>query len=241
MNKSFRHRDGELVVLKDIELSVRTGEFICILGPSGCGKSTLLNILGGFDTATSGIVEIDGEPVLGPDSRRVFVFQEYGIFPWATVSDNVALGLRKRPEAEQASIVQRYIELVGLKGFEESYPSELSGGMKQRVAVARALAVSPDVIFMDEPLGALDSITRLQMRAEVLRIWQQEKPTILFVTHDVDEALQLADRIVVMTPRPGRIAEIVTVGLSHPRDFGSVEYGKAKNRLFELLGVSHAV
>ncbi|HEV8113599.1 MAG TPA: ABC transporter ATP-binding protein [Planctomycetota bacterium] len=241
VDKSFRQRKGELVVLKNIDLTVRTGEFICILGPSGCGKSTLLNIVGGFDTATSGTVEIDGEPVLGPDPRRIFVFQEYGIFPWATVTDNVALGLRKKSEAEQARIVEHYIELVGLKGFEGSYPSELSGGMKQRVAVARALAVSPDIIFMDEPLGALDSITRLQMRAELLRIWQQEKPTILFVTHDVDEALQLADRVVVMTPRPGRIAEIVPVGMAHPRDFGSVEYGKAKNRLFELLGVSHAV
>ncbi len=241
LSKSFRGRDGELAVLKDVELSVKTGEFVCLLGPSGCGKSTLLNIVGGFDAPTSGTVEIDGQPVVGPDPRRVFVFQEYGIFPWASVWDNVALGLRGRSKAEQARIVRHYVDLVGLTGFEHAYPSELSGGMKQRVAVARALAVSPDIIFMDEPLGALDSLTRLQMRGEILRIWQQEKPTILFVTHDVDEALQLAERVLVMSPRPGRIAEVVTVGMPHPRDFGTAEYGRAKNRLLELLGVSHVV
>ena len=240
-SKAFTRKTDTLEVLQNIDLTVRAGEFVCLLGPSGCGKSTLLNIAGGFETPTSGSVTIDGEEVKGPDPRRVLVFQEYGIFPWASVWDNVALGLRKKPKDEQFRIVERYIDLVGLKGFEKSYPAELSGGMKQRVAVARALAVSPDIILMDEPLGALDSLTRLQMRAEVLRIWQQEKPTILFVTHDVDEELQLAERIVVMTPRPGRIAEIVTVGMPHPRDFGTPEYGRAKNRLFELLGVKHSI
>jgi ABC-type nitrate/sulfonate/bicarbonate transport system ATPase subunit len=241
VNKVFPRREGELVVLQDIELAIAPREFVCLLGPSGCGKSTLLNLVGGFDRPTSGTIEIDGQPVVGPDPRRVFVFQEYGIFPWASVWDNVALGLRKLPKDEQHRIVEHYIDLVGLKGFEKTYPNELSGGMKQRVAVARALAVHPDVIFMDEPLGALDSLTRLQMRAELLRIWQAEKMTILFVTHDVDEALQLADRIVVMTPRPGRIAEIVPVRAPHPRDIGSPEYGKLKNRLYELLGVSHSI
>jgi NitT/TauT family transport system ATP-binding protein len=239
--KAFTRKRDTLEVLKDIDLTVQAGELVCVLGPSGCGKSTLLNIVGGFDTPTSGSVEINGEEVKGPDPRRVFVFQEYGIFPWASVWDNVALGLRKNGKDDRARTIQHYVDLVGLTGFEKSYPAELSGGMKQRVAVARALAVSPDIIYMDEPLGALDSLTRLQMRAEILRIWQQEKPTILFVTHDVDEALQLADRVVVMSPRPGRIAEIVTVGMPHPRDFGSPEYGRAKNRLFELLGVSHAM
>jgi ABC-type nitrate/sulfonate/bicarbonate transport system ATPase subunit len=236
-----RKQEGELVVLENIELSIAPREFVCLLGPSGCGKSTLLNLVGGFDRPTSGTIEIDGQPVLGPDPRRVFVFQEYGIFPWASVWDNVALGLRKHSKEEQHRIVQHYIDLVGLKGFEKTYPGELSGGMKQRVAVARALAVKPDIVFMDEPLGALDSLTRLQMRAELLRIWQAEKMTILFVTHDVDEALQLADRIVVMSPRPGRIAEIVPVRAPHPRDIGSAEYGKLKNRLYELLGVSHSI
>ena len=242
VNKVFpRKKEGDLVVLDNIDLSIASREFVCLLGPSGCGKSTLLNLIGGFDRPSSGTIDIDGQPVLGPDPKRVFVFQEYGIFPWASVWDNVALGLRKLPVAEQHRIVQHYIDLVGLKGFEKTYPGELSGGMKQRVAVARALAVKPDIIFMDEPLGALDSLTRLQMRSELLRIWQAEKMTILFVTHDVDEALQLADRIVVMSPRPGRIAEIVPVRAPHPRDIGSIEYGKLKNRLYELLGVSHSI
>jgi ABC-type nitrate/sulfonate/bicarbonate transport system ATPase subunit len=241
LDKSFGRRDGELKVLDRVDLHIDKGEFVCLLGPSGCGKSTLLNIVGGFDQPTSGRVEIDGQPVHGPDPRRVFVFQEYGIFPWASVWDNIALGLRAHTHDEQHRIIAHYIELVGLQGFEKTYPAELSGGMKQRVAVARALAVSPDVIFMDEPLGALDSLTRLQMRGELLRIWQQEKMTILFVTHDVDEALQLADRIVVMCPRPGRITEIVPVNVPHPRDVGSAEYGRLKNRLYGLLGVDHSI
>jgi ABC-type nitrate/sulfonate/bicarbonate transport system ATPase subunit len=241
VSKSFGRAQGELKVLDRVDLHIDKGEFVCLLGPSGCGKSTLLNIIGGFDVPTSGSVQIDGQPVLGPDPRRVFVFQEYGIFPWASVWDNIALGLRDRSHDEQHEIIDHYVKLVGLKGFEKTYPAELSGGMKQRVAVARALAVSPDVIFMDEPLGALDSLTRLQMRGELLRIWQQEKMTILFVTHDVDEALQLADRIVVMCPRPGRISEIVTVGVPHPRDVGSAEYGRLKNHLYGLLGDSHSV
>jgi len=241
VTKSFRRKTDVLLVLDCIDLDVSPGEFVCLLGPSGCGKSTLLNLVGGFETPSAGTVTIDGVPVSGPDRRRVFVFQEYGIFPWATVRDNVALGLHDTPAAEQRDTVQRYIELVGLQGFEGAYPSELSGGMKQRVAVARALAVKPDIIFMDEPLGALDSLTRLQMRAEILRIWQRERMTVLFVTHDVDESIQLADRVVVFSERPGRIKDIVTVGLPHPRDLVAPEYGRIKNRLYELLGVQHAV
>jgi NitT/TauT family transport system ATP-binding protein len=241
VSKEFRTQQGALPVLTDVSLAVDDGELVCLLGPSGCGKSTLLNIVAGFERPSAGRVTIDGEEVTGPDPRRVFVFQEYGIFPWATVWDNVALGLRRRAAGERERIVRATIALVGLTGFEGSYPHELSGGMKQRVEVARALAVSPDVIYMDEPFGALDSLTRLTMRAELIRIWQAERKTILFVTHDVDESVQLADRIVVLTARPGRIAEIVTVGLAHPRDIGSAEYGRAKNRLYELLGVRHAV
>jgi len=241
LNKVFPRKDGDLSVLADVDLDVAVGEFVCLLGPSGCGKSTFLNIVGGFESPTSGTVEVDGARVSGPDKKRVFVFQEYGIFPWATAWDNVSLGLHDRPKDEQERITRHYVELVGLKGFEKSFPHELSGGMRQRVALARALAVSPDVVFMDEPLGALDSLTRLQMRAELLRLWRSERMTILFVTHDVDESIQLADRIVVMSARPGRIAEIVPVTMAHPRDVGSVEYGRIKNRLYGLLGVSHAV
>ena len=242
VGKSFPTKRGDLEVLSDVDLTVADGQFVCLLGPSGCGKSTLLNIVGGFERPTNGSVTIDGEQVLRPDPRRVFVFQEYGIFPWASVWDNVALGLRHmKDKARQAEIIQRYIDLVGLGGFERTYPMELSGGMKQRVEVARALAVSPDVIYMDEPFGALDSLTRLQMRSELIRIWQAEKKTVLFVTHDVDESIQLAERIVVFTARPGRIRDIVTVDLPHPRDLGSPEYGRVKNHLYELLGVSHVI
>ncbi|MFT7484463.1 MAG: NitT/TauT family transport system ATP-binding protein [Candidatus Paceibacteria bacterium] len=241
VSKSFRQRNEQLHVLDDINLTVHEGEFVCLLGPSGCGKSTLLNIAGGFEGADTGQVTINGEAVTEPHPHRVFVFQEYGIFPWATVWDNVALGLRHLSEEERSKIVQATIDMVGLGGFEGSYPMQLSGGMKQRVEVARALAVSPDVIFMDEPFGALDSLTRLTMRSEIIRIWEQEKKTILFVTHDVDESIQLADRIVVLSARPGRIAEVVEVGLEHPRDLGSPEYGKIKNRLYSLLGVEHSI
>ncbi len=242
VSKQFTRRGEALPVLADVDLEVHKGEFLCILGPSGCGKSTLLNIIAGFEKPSTGRVTIEGEVVRGPDPRRVFVFQEYGIFPWASVWDNVALGLRRMTDkGEQHDIVQKTIDLVGLSGFERSYPRELSGGMKQRVEVARALAVSPDVIYMDEPFGALDSLTRLTMRSELIRIWESEEKTILFVTHDVDESIQLAERVVVMSARPGRIADIVEVGLPHPRDLGSPEYGRIKNRLYELLGVEHSV
>ena len=241
VSKSFTTKGEELQVLADVDLAVSEGEFVCLLGPSGCGKSTLLNIAGGFEAPTTGAVTIDGEPVKGPSPRRVFVFQEYGIFPWASVWDNVVLGIRDRPKDEQARIARGVIDLVGLTGFERAYPMALSGGMKQRVEVARALAVSPDVIYMDEPFGALDSLTRLTMRAELIRIWGERRPTILFVTHDVDEALQLAERVVVFTARPGRIADIVPIELEHPRDLGSAAYGAIKNRLYGLLGVEHRV
>jgi len=241
VTKDFERRGEALRVLDPIDLVVEAGEFVCLLGPSGCGKSTLLNIAGGFEAPSSGRVVIDGEAVQGPSPQRVFVFQEYGIFPWASVWDNVGLGLRALAKDLQYERIQATIDLVGLTGFEKSYPMELSGGMKQRVGVARALAVSPDVIYMDEPFGALDSLTRLTMRAELIRIWQTRKPTILFVTHDVDESIQLADRVVVFSPRPGRIAGIVEVDLPHPRDLGSSRYGEIKNQLYELLGVRHSV
>lgn len=241
VGKIFETTGQPLEVLSGIDLEVREHEFVCFLGPSGCGKSTLLNIAGGFERPTTGRVTIDGEEVQGPHSQRVFVFQEFGIFPWASVWDNVVLGIRHQSKEEQHRVAAEVIELVGLKGFERSYPMELSGGMKQRVEVARALAVDPDVIYMDEPFGALDSLTRLTLRAEIIRIWRESQKTVLFVTHDVDEALQLAQRIVVFTPRPGRIAEIVEVDLEHPRDIGSAAYGEIKNRLYELLGVSHLI
>jgi len=241
VSKEFDVKGEKLHVLEDIDLVVNEGELVCLLGPSGCGKSTLLNIAGGFEAPTSGTIKIDGELITAPDPRRVFVFQEYGIFPWASVWDNVVLGLRHLPSDKQHTIAGEIIDLVGLSGFEKTYPMALSGGMKQRVEVARALAVSPDVLYMDEPFGALDSLTRLTMRSELIRIWKDLDPTILFVTHDVDEAIQLAERVVVFSSRPGRIAGIVEIDLDHPRDLGSAQYGVIKNQLYELLGVSHLI
>ena len=235
-------RDGEsLPVLEDINLDVGNGEFLCLLGPSGCGKSTLLSTIAGFLSPTSGEVKIDGEVVRGPDPRRIFVFQERGVFPWLTVEGNIGFGLFKLPRAEREHRIAHYIKMVGLEGFEKSYPPELSGGMKQRLEVARALAVNPDMLFLDEPFGALDSITRLIMRGELLRIWEAERKTIIFVTHDIDEAVQLADRVVVMSARPARIQRIVEIDIAHPRDISSRRYLELRDGIFEEIGLAHKV
>ena len=234
-------RFGGIEVLRDINLSVKEGEFVCILGPSGCGKSTLLNVVGGFMQPTGGEVTIDGVRVSGPDPRRIFVFQERGVFPWLTVEQNIGFGLFNVPDEEKRRRIAHYVQLVGLPGFEQSYPRELSGGMKQRLEVARALAVNPDVLYLDEPFGALDSITRLQMRRELLRIWQAEKKTILFVTHDIEESVQLADRVVVMSARPARIRAVVDVDIAHPRDLSAPRYIQIRDRLFSEIGLAHQV
>jgi NitT/TauT family transport system ATP-binding protein len=232
---------GSIRVLDDISLAVAAGEFVCILGPSGCGKSTLLNIAGGFVRQNSGEVTIDGEPVTGPDPRRIFVFQERGVFPWLTVEQNIGFGLFRQGESEKRERIAHYVQLVGLKGFEKSYPRELSGGMKQRLEVARALAVNPDVLYLDEPFGALDSITRLQMRRELLRIWQAERKTILFVTHDIEESVQLADRVVVLSARPGRVRRIVDIDIPHPRDLSDPRYIALRDEIFGEIGLAHQV
>lgn len=234
--------DGSVIeVLSSIDLEVKDGELVCILGPSGCGKSTLLNIVGGFLKATGGAVLIDGQEVAGPDPRRIFVFQERGVFPWLTVEGNVGFGLFRLGAAERAERIAYYVKLVGLSGFENAYPQELSGGMKQRLEVARALAVNPDVLFLDEPFGALDSITRLVMRSELLRIRRAEKKTILFVTHDIDESVQLADRVVVMSTRPATIRRIVEIDMSHPRDLSSPRYIALRDLLLGEIGLAHQI
>jgi NitT/TauT family transport system ATP-binding protein len=235
-------RDGRLLqVLENINLEVKEGEFVCLLGPSGCGKSTLLNIMAGFLMPSKGRIEAAGEIVRGPDPKRIFVFQERGVFPWLTVEGNVAFGLNRLSREERAERVRHYVDLVGLSGFEKSYPADLSGGMKQRLEVARALAVNPDMLLLDEPFGALDSITRLTMRRELLRIWNAERKTILFVTHDIDEAVQLADRVVVMSTRPATIQTVVTVDLAHPRSISSARYLELRDHIFEQIGVAQQV
>jgi NitT/TauT family transport system ATP-binding protein len=226
-------------VLEDITLDVREGEFICLVGPSGCGKSTLLNIAGGFLKATEGELRVDDRPVAGPDPRRIFIFQENGVFPWMTVEENVAFGVKRPNEAERRELVRHYIEMVGLTGFDRAYPQELSGGMKQRVEIARALAAEPDVLFMDEPFGALDYLTRLRLRHELIQIWQRERRTVLFVTHDVEEAVQLADRVVVMGRRPSRIRAILPVPVTRPRDLDDPVCRKLRDEIFGIMGLDH--
>ncbi len=232
-------RAGQLIhVLERINLEVAPGEFVCIVGPSGCGKSTLLNIVGGFLSQTRGEALVENRPVTGPDPRRIFVFQENGVFPWLTVRENIGFGLLAIPEAEREKTVAHYIEMVGLTGFENNYPRELSGGMRQRVEIARALAANPDIIYMDEPFGALDFITRLKMRADLVRIWQTEKKTILFVTHDIEEAVQLADRVIIMSRRPATIQKVVPVNLPRPRDLDSPGYLHTRDEIFQSMGMS---
>jgi NitT/TauT family transport system ATP-binding protein len=236
------NRDGKSTrVLEDIHLEVRDGEFVCLLGPSGCGKTTLLNAMAGFLSPTSGEIRVDGELVREPDPRRIFVFQERGVFPWLTVEGNIGFGLFKLSRTEQEQRIAHYIKMVGLQGFEKAYPHELSGGMKQRLEVARALAVNPDMLFLDEPFGALDSITRLIMRSELLRIWEAERKTVIFVTHDIDEAVQLADRVVVMSARPATIQQIVEIDIPHPRDISSARYLELRDGIFKQIGLAHKI
>ena len=232
-------RGGEPIhVLERINLEVAAGEFVCIVGPSGCGKSTLLNIIGGFLRQSRGEALIEGLPVQGPDPRRIFVFQENGVFPWLTVRENIGFGLSRTSLQEREQTVAHYTEMVGLIGFENAYPRELSGGMRQRVEIARALSSNPDIIYMDEPFGALDFITRLKMRSDLTRIWQAEKKTILFVTHDIEEAVQLADRVLVMSKRPATIQEDVRIDIPRPRDLDASGYLEKRDHIFRAMGMS---
>ena len=235
-------RDGKsIAVLEDLNLDVSDGEFICVVGPSGCGKSTLLNLMGGFLSPTRGAITIDGEAVHGPDPRRILVFQERGVFPWLTVEGNIGFGLSRLSRTERGQRIAHYVQMMRLQGFEHTYPSDLSGGMKQRLQVARALAVNPDILYLDEPFGALDSVTRHLMRGELLRIWQAERRTIIFVTHDIDEAVQLADRVVVLSSRPARIEDVLAIDIPHPRNMSAPRYLELRDQLLNKIGLAFAV
>ena len=238
---TFQRDKDQVHVLENVSLEVGDGEFVCLVGPSGCGKTTLLNAMAGFLAPTAGEIRVDGEVVQGPDPRRIFVFQERGVFPWLTVEGNIGFGLFRLSRAEREQRIAHYVKMVGLQGFEKAYPNELSGGMKQRLEVARALAVNPDMLFLDEPFGALDSITRLVMRKELLRIWEAERKTIIFVTHDIDEAVQLADRVVVMSSRPATIQQIVDIDIPHPRNLSSARYLELRDGIFQQIGLAHQI
>ena len=217
--KTYPGRDGDVVALDNVSLKVTDSEFVSILGPSGCGKSTLLRILDGLAKADSGTLLMDGRPIERPTQERGFVFQSFNLFPWRTVRGNIEFGMEIKgvPKSERHSVAQRLVELVGLAGFERKYPHELSGGMQQRVGIARALAIDPAVLLMDEPFGALDAQTRADMQDELLRVWAAARKTVLFVTHSIEEAIYLSDRVLIMTPRPGRILADVIIPFSRPR------------------------
>ncbi len=235
--KRFGDPDTGTPVLDGIDLDVAAGEFVAIVGASGCGKSTLLHAAAGFERLDAGEVQINGVPVTEPSRRHVYVAQEPSVFPWFTVVENIAFGLRDLAPSEIARRVQEHVALVGLQGFEDAYPYELSGGMKQRLEFARALAVDPAVLLLDEPFGALDAITRLQMRREILRIWIATRTTCVLVTHDVDEACELADRVCVLSPRPARILEILPIALERPRSLDAPEVRDVRSRVYGLLRV----
>nr|WP_211873066.1 ABC transporter ATP-binding protein [Plastoroseomonas arctica] len=224
------------LALRPTDLTVAPGEFVAILGPSGCGKSTLLRIVAGLDTPSGGTLALDATPIRGPGAERGMVFQSYTLFPWLTVAENIAYGLRERglPRAEQRAIVARFIARTGLAGFEDHWPKQLSGGMQQRCALARALANDPEILLLDEPFGALDHQTRELMQELLLEIWQADRKTVLFVTHDIDEAIFLASRVLVMSARPGGIKSEVVVPLPYPREWTvktTVEFAALKARL----------
>lgn len=237
VGKRFALADGQLEALRDFSLDVREGESIAILGASGCGKSTLLRLLIGLDTAFDGRILIDGKPVQGIGGDRGIVFQEHRLFPWLNVRQNIELGLVNEhlTKDERAGRVQQFVQLVGLDGFQKAYPHQLSGGMAQRVAIARGLVASPRILLLDEPFAALDALTRQQMQEELLAIRARANITSLLVTHDVEEAIFIADRVVVMEPRPGRIKQVVSIELPQPRDRAGLEFHRLRQELLRLL------
>jgi nitrate ABC transporter ATP-binding subunit len=237
VGKKFIVDGAPMEVFTDINLQVQAGEFVCLVGASGCGKSTILRLIVGLENPTSGQVLLNGKPVTGPGLERGIVFQEHRLFPWLTVEQNILLGLAvlPLPVQEKLRIVADHIKLVGLAGFENAYPSQLSGGMAQRASIARGLVARPQILLLDEPLGALDALTRTYLQEELLRIWRQEKITTVMVTHDVEEAVFLSDRIVVMDPRPGRIRTIIDVDLPRPRERGSAEFAALKTAVLGEL------
>lgn len=235
VTKRYNSEEGELKALEEINLEVKSTEFLCIVGPSGCGKTTLLRMVAGLDYPSSGEIILDGERVRGPSPDRGMVFQEFSLFPWRTVLKNVEFGLEIRGVQERRKIAEQYLELVGLLDFKNCYPQELSGGMKQRVAIARALATNPAILLMDEPFGSVDAQTRNVLQEELLQIWKRTEKTILFVTHSVDEAVYLADRVAVMSARPGRIIQCMKIDIPRPRKRTSMEANVIREQLLMWL------
>ena len=224
LSKYFKSRKDSVHALDDINFTAKKGELVCILGPSGCGKSTLLRAISGLDVEHEGTVTVDGKAVCKPEKTRGMVFQEHRLFPWLTVEQNVGFALNDVDKEKKAELIQKHIDLVGLTGFEKAYPRQLSGGMAQRGGIARAIVNDPEVLLLDEPFGALDTFTKMAMQKELKRIKQESNTTMVMVTHDIDEAVFLADKILVMSPRPGKIVKVVEVDLAEPRDRNTYEF-----------------
>jgi len=237
VSKRFQVGDGEVEALARIDATIERGAFVCLIGASGCGKSTLLRVVAGFEEPTTGEVLVEGKPVTAPGSDRGMVFQDYALFPWMTVRQNIGFGPRQRqlPRKEVEDIADEFVKLVGLERAANRYPSQLSGGMKQRVAIARVLANNANILLMDEPFGALDALTREQLQRELLQIWARTRVTIVFVTHSVEEAALLADRVLVMSAGPGRIESDIRIDLPRPRDVSSPEFNAVRRELAQRL------
>lgn len=238
VSKIFARSDvsATLTALDDVSLTVEPGEFVSIVGASGCGKSTLLRLVAGLERPTQGEISFDGTRITAPDARRGLVFQDHTLFPWLTVWDNIAFGPKMRGDySAKSGLFHRLLSLSGLEGFEKSYPHQLSGGMSQRVALVRALANEPDVLLLDEPLGALDAFTRMSIQDELISLWREHGTTMVLITHDIDEAIYLSGRIIVMTPRPGRIIDEITIDMSYPRNRGSSDFVEIRTRILKLL------
>jgi ABC-type nitrate/sulfonate/bicarbonate transport system ATPase subunit len=218
LSKQFNNHGKTVIALDGIDLCIKRGEFLTLVGASGCGKTTLLRIIAGLELDYEGEIELDGKPIQGPGVDKGVVFQDHRLLPWLTVEENVGFGLFRHAEAERQKLVQHYVDLVGLRGFEKAYPAQLSGGMAQRAAIARALVNKPKILVLDEPLGALDAMTRIHMQNEIEKIWRREKVTMVMVTHDVEEAVYLSDTVVLMSARPGRVKKIIPIELGRPRD-----------------------
>ena len=233
LNKTFVAPGGELPVLQEIDMTVRQGEFLSLVGSSGCGKSTLLRIIAGLETEYEGMVLLSGNPIHAPGLDRGMVFQEHRLFPWLTVEENVAFALNGNLGQGKTALVREHLDLVGLTGFEKAYPHQLSGGMAHRVAIARALVNRPGVLLLDEPFGSLDALTRIQMQKEILRIWRVEKTTMILVTHDIEEAIYLGDRVAVMSKRPGTIRNVIPVDLPRPRDRSSCGFAMIRKTIYD--------
>ncbi len=236
VNKTYKAENGDVVALANVSITVNPGEFVSIVGASGCGKSTLLKLIVGLENHYTGEIRLGDTLIKGPDVNRGMIFQEARLFPWLTVEQNIGFGLVNELDTKaKAKIIAKHIELVNLKGFAKAYPHQLSGGMQQRVSIARALVNNPKLLTLDEPFGALDALTRIQMQQEVLRIWEAEKTTMLLVTHDVDEAIFLADRVVVMSNRPGTVSKVIEVNSPRPRDRNSEEILQIKKDIYASL------